>query len=135
VRLSPWQANALQAVIFGLWHLAWPIRHWMAGRIDLAAVASQSIVIVLGATISGLAWGYLFLKTNNLWAPWIAHIINNSTLNLLHIRTIDGLDADIGLLYPILGVGYLALMLWTKVWARRLQMPELQPWGAPETSD
>ena len=134
VRLSPWQANALQAMIFGLWHIAWPTRHWIAGRIDLGAAISQSIFAVLGATISGLTWGYLFLKTDNLWASWIAHTINNSTLNLLHFQTIDGLDAGIGILYPVLGLGYLALLLWIKVWARRLQMPELKPWGTSETS-
>jgi membrane protease YdiL (CAAX protease family) len=134
VRLSPWQANALQAVIFGLWHIVWPTRHWIAGRIDLGAAVSQSILAVLGATISGLVWGYLFLKTDNLWGSWIAHLINNSVLNLIHIRTVDGLDADISLLYPALGIGYLGLMLWIKVWARQLQMPELKPWGTSDPS-
>jgi membrane protease YdiL (CAAX protease family) len=130
VRLSPWQANVLQAVLFGLWHLAWPIRHLVAGRIDLAAAVSQSVIIVLGATVSGLAWGYLFLKTDNLWASWTAHTINNSTLNLLHIRTVDGLDAATAVLYPVMTVGLVALMLWTRLWAERLQMPELEPWGS-----
>lgn len=135
VRLSPWRANVLQAVLFGLWHLAWPIRRLVAGRIDLAAALSQSIVIVLGSSISGLAWGYLLLKTDNLWAPWIAHTINNSTLNLLHIRTIDGLDADAIVLNAVMVLGLVALLLWTRLWAQRLQMPELKPWGSATQSD
>jgi membrane protease YdiL (CAAX protease family) len=131
LRLSPWRANWLQAVLFGLWHLAWPIWRLMKGQADLAAAASESVVIVLGATVSGLAYGYFFIKTDSLWTSWMAHTINNSALNLVHIRTAAGLDADTGLLYVALGVGYLALLLWAKVWAKRLRMRELKPWGAP----
>jgi membrane protease YdiL (CAAX protease family) len=130
LRLSPWRANLLQAAIFGLWHLAWPIWRLVYGHADLAAVASESITIVLASGVSGLAYGYLFLKTDSLWAPWIAHTISNTTLNLLHIRTAAGLDADVALLGPVLTVGYLALLLWTKGWAKWLRMPELKPWGA-----
>ena len=129
-RLSPWRANLLQGLLFGLWHLAWPIWRLAYGHADLAAVASESITIVLASGVSGLAYGYLFLKTDSLWAPWIAHTISNTTLNLLHIRTAAGLDAGAGLLYPMLGIGYLGLLVWTKVWARWLRMPELEPWGA-----
>jgi membrane protease YdiL (CAAX protease family) len=128
-RLSPWRANLLQGVLFGLWHLAWPIWRLVYGHADLPAVLSESVLIFAGSTISGLAYGYLFLKTDNLWAPWIAHTINNTTLNLLHIRTAAGLDADTVLLYPLLGIGYLGLLVWTKVWARWLRMPALKPWG------
>jgi membrane protease YdiL (CAAX protease family) len=129
LRLSPWRANLLQAVVFGLWHLAWPIWRLVYGHADLAAVSSEAIVIVLASTVSGLAYGYLYLKTDSLWAPWIAHTISNTTLNLLHIQTSGGLDAGTALLGPVLTVGYLALLLWTKVWAKWLRMPELKPWG------
>jgi membrane protease YdiL (CAAX protease family) len=98
------------------------------GQITLAASAAPAFVIVLGSTISGLAYGYLYLRTDSLWAPWIAHTINNSVLNLLHIRTIGGLDTNIGVLYGIIGVGYIALLLWTAYWARRFNMPRLKPW-------
>jgi membrane protease YdiL (CAAX protease family) len=130
LRLSPWRANLLQAVVFGLWHLAWPIWRLLDGHADLAAAASEGVIIVLASTVSGLAYGYLFLKTDSLWAPWIAHTISNTALNLLHVRTAAGLDADTGVLGPVLTVGYLALLLWTRVWAKYLRMPELKPWGA-----
>ena len=129
LRLSPWRANLLQAVIFGLWHLAWPIWRLVYGHADLAAAGSEGIIILGASTVSGLAYGYLFLKTDSLWASWIAHTISNTTLNLLHIRTAGGLDADTAFLGPALTVGYLALLLWTKAWARWLRMPELKPWG------
>jgi hypothetical protein len=59
----------------------------------------------------------------------VAHTINNTTLNLLHIRTAEGVDANTTLLYMALGAGYLALLLWTQVWAQRLELPQLKPWG------
>jgi membrane protease YdiL (CAAX protease family) len=128
IRLSPWQANLLQGVVFGLWHLVWPAKRLVAGQTDLATAISQATIIVLGSTISGLLYGYLYLRTDSLWAPWLAHAINNSTFNLLHIRTIEGLDADIGALYGIVAIGYLAFLLWTKLWPKRLHMAELRPW-------
>jgi membrane protease YdiL (CAAX protease family) len=130
LRLSPWRANLLQGVVFGLWHVAWPIWRLVYGHADLAAVATEAIVIVVASTVSGLAYGYLFLKTDSLWAPWIAHTISNTTLNLLHIQTSAGLDAGTALLGPVLTVGYLLVLLWTKAWAKWLRMPELRPWGA-----
>jgi membrane protease YdiL (CAAX protease family) len=138
VRLSPWRANLLQAILFGLWHLTWPIWRLIHGQADLATTASQGLFVVIGASVTGLAYGYLYLKTDSLWASWIAHTINNTTLNVLHFRTAGGLDANVVILQAVLGLGYLALLLWTKMWARRLRMPELRPWGSatrPEWAD
>lgn len=130
MRLGPWQANVLQAVLFGLWHLAWPAQRLISGQVDLATAASQAAIIVTGATVTGLAYGYLYLKTDSLWAPWVAHTINNSLLNLIHIQTVGGLDADMGVVNGAVAVGYIVLLLWTKVWAKRLRMPEVRAWGA-----
>jgi CAAX protease family protein len=129
LRLSPWRANLLQGVLFGLWHLVWPIWRLMNGQADLAAAAFEGAFILVGSTISGLTYGYLFLKTDSLWTSWVAHTLNNTTLNLLHFRTAAGLDADIGVLYPVLAAACLAMLLWAKVWAKRLRMPDLRPWG------
>jgi membrane protease YdiL (CAAX protease family) len=134
IRLTPWRANLLQAALFGLWHLAWPTQRLLAGQVDLASAASQAGTVVLGSAISGLAYGTLYLHTDSLWAPWLAHTINNSIFNLVHIQTVEGLDADVGVLYGVIAVGYLALLLWTRVWARRWQMPQVRPWGAAEES-
>jgi membrane protease YdiL (CAAX protease family) len=133
VRLSPWQANFLQAALFGIWHLAWPVKDYLTGQADFGSAAGQAVFIVLGASVTGLFYGYLYLKTDSLWAPWLAHTINNTTLNLLHMRTIGGLDADISVGYMTISVGYLALILWTKVLAQRFQMPEVRPWGVSES--
>jgi membrane protease YdiL (CAAX protease family) len=128
LRLGPWGANVLQALIFGVWHLAWPLYRLVSGQVSAASSASQALVIVLGASISGLAYGYLYLRTDSLWAPWIAHTINNSVLNLVHIRTLSGMDADIGVLYGAIAIGYVGLILWCMLWAEQWRLPRLKPW-------
>ena len=113
-----------------LWHVAWPMKHLLDGEADLAGAAAEAGMMVLASAISGLAYGYLYLKTDSLWAPWLAHMINNTVLNLIHIQTVKGLDADVALLYGVITVAYLAMLPWTKAWAARLGMPELKAWNA-----
>jgi membrane protease YdiL (CAAX protease family) len=127
--LSFWRANFLQAALFGLWHLNWSIKQLMTGQTDLGGAAFQGIMLVLGAGVYGFAMGYLYLKTDNLWAPWLMHTINNSVLNMVHIRTIEGLDSDMMLLQVMLGVCYIAVIPLLRTLAKRFQTPEVEPWG------
>jgi membrane protease YdiL (CAAX protease family) len=127
--LSFWRANFLQAALFGLWHLNWSIKQFMTGQTDLGGAAFQGIMLVLGAGVYGFAMGYLYLKTDNLWAPWLMHTINNSVLNMVHIRTIEGLDSDMVLLQVMLGVCYIAVIPLLRTLAKRFQTPEVEPWG------
>lgn len=115
--LSLWRANLLQAVLFALWHLVWPIKDLVTGRADIAGAAAQAALLLAGTLISGCAFGYLYLKTGNLWAPWLAHTLNNTVLNLLHIRTTDGLDTDLTIIHAVLGLGLLAALAATRVLA------------------
>ena len=39
------------------------------------------------------------------------------------------MDADLGLLYAVTVIGYLATIPWTRLWAKRLRLPEAEPWG------
>lgn len=133
IKLSFWKTNALQAFLFAIWHLPWVIKWYQTGQIEahgglFFATLSQFLPMLL----IGFAWGYFYLKTNSLWVPWIAHLLNNTTFNLLHITTTDGLDSGIairGLVYLI--VALLSMFL-VKYLAERFQMPEVKPWGQNE---
>lgn len=127
--LSFWKANFLQAALFALWHLNWPIKQLITGQTDLGGAAFQAIMLLLATGIFGFAMGYLYLKTDNLWAPWLVHTINNSVLNMVHIRTVEGLDSDMVVLQVMLIVCYLAVMLLFRTLAKRFQMPEVKSWG------
>ena len=129
VSLSFWRANFLQAAFFAIWHLNWPIKQFMTGQIDLSVLASQSIIVLISSGIYGFALGYLYLKTDNLWAPWIMHTINNTVQNMIHIRTVDGLDSDMMVFQITLTLLLIAIIPFFRALAKRFQMPEVKSWG------
>lgn len=123
-------ANLLQATLFGLWHAVWPEKRFLTGELTLTAAITDATSLVLTTIAAGLVFGYLFYKTNSLWTPWLAHTIHNSALNLVHIQTIDGLDSGMGVLIPVMSIGYLVLVGATKLVARRLALAPLESWAA-----
>jgi len=129
VSLSFWRANFLQAAFFAVWHLNWPIKQFMTGQLDLSGLAFQSVIVLIATGISGFAMGYLYLKTDNLWAPWIMHTINNSVQNMVHIQTIDGLDSNMMAFQITLTLSLIAIIPFFKVLAKRFKMSEVKPWG------
>jgi len=133
VSLSFWRANFLQAAFFGIWHLNWPIKQFLTGQLDAGGLVSQSLIILIATGIVGFAMGYLYLKTNNLWGPWIMHTINNSVQNMVHIQTIDGLDSDMMVFQIALTFSLVAIILFFRALTKRFQTPEVKPWGQ-ETS-
>ena len=80
--------------------------------------------------LMGLVWGYMFFKTNSLWAPWISHVLTNSTLNLLHIDTIQGMDSGMLIRMPIFTILALLSMFVIRFMAKKFQLDEVQPWEA-----
>ena len=100
----------------------------MTGQTDMGGAAFQSIILLLATGIYGFAMGYLYLKTDNLWAPWLVHTINNSVQNMVHIRTVNGLDSDMVVFQVTLTVGFLAVMLLFRSLTKRFQMSEVRPW-------
>jgi len=129
VSLSFWRANFLQAAFFAIWHLNWPIKQFLTGQLDMGGLVSQSIIVLIATGIFGFAMGYLYLKTGNLWAPWIMHTINNSVQNMVHIRTIDGLDSDMMVFQITLTLSLIAIIPLFRALAKRFQTPEVKPWG------
>jgi len=136
IRYSFLKANLLQATFFAVWHLVQPIKHYHTGQADLMGALMESGVIFISSGIIGLVFGYLYLKTNSLWTPWIAHTINNTVLNFVYIKM--G-----GELYPLLSIsrqefiflvvvyfiGLFLLILWAKYFAARFRMPQVKPWN------
>jgi membrane protease YdiL (CAAX protease family) len=130
VKLSFWWANALQAFLFGIWHLPWVLKWMQTGRIEeQGGIAAAAFGQFMPMLLIGLVWGYFYLKTGSLWVPWVFHFLNNSVLNLLHITTTDGLDSGSAMRGPVCLIVALLSMFLVKIWAERFQMPEVKPWG------
>lgn len=128
-RLSPWQANFLQAALFGLWHLAWPLKMFLQGRVTAATALGMGLSYLVASGIIGLLYGYIFLRTGNLWAPWIAHTLHNSTFNLVHTVTPGGFDPGMMVRGAAMSVAFLFSLLVVRHMADRFRTPTLSPWA------
>jgi len=130
-KLSFWRTNWLQALLFGAWHLMWVFKYYQLGTIQTSGEISMSIFFNFAPQLlMGLVWGYMYFKTNSLWAPWISHVINNSTLNLLHIDTLQGMDSGMMIRMPLYIILTLLSMFIVRYLAEKFQMDEVQPWQA-----
>jgi membrane protease YdiL (CAAX protease family) len=130
VKLSFSQTNVLQAFLFGIWHLPWVLKWVQTGQIEAqGGVFLAALSQFLPMLLIGLAWGYFYLKTGSLWVPWVAHLLNNTVFNLLHITTADGLDSGMMIRGPVYLVISLLSIFLVKVLAGRFQMVEVKPWG------
>jgi membrane protease YdiL (CAAX protease family) len=129
IKLSFWQTNWLQALFFGAWHLPWVVKYYQLGEIQTGGEIALSILNhSLPQIVVGLVWGYFFLKTNSLWTPWIAHVLANSTSNLLHVRTTEGLDSNFMIRMGVFMIVMLLSMLVVHRVAKRTGLPEVRAW-------
>ena len=129
IKLTAWRANWLQAALFGAWHLPWVLKWYQTGRVEtggeiLMALFSNFVPQV----VMGLVWGYMYLKTDSLWTPWVAHTIANSTSNVLHVSSLEGLNTGMQMRMGIVFLVSLPLMFLVKAMAQRYAMPEMRAW-------
>lgn len=91
-RYSLMKANVIQSLLFGLWHILWPIQSVINGELDLKSGLIIGVGYVVITFLIGFTFGLMFIRTNSLWTSWFAHTFNNTVLNLVHIKTINGID-------------------------------------------
>ncbi len=122
-------ANVLQASLFSVWHLVWPIKAYLSGDVSAGGAIAQAGLLLSGAFIAGLVFGCLFWRTSSLWAPMIAHFINNVMHNLLQVQTTSG-ELEPAVILSIIVVVALAFLAFAIApLARRLALSDLRPWG------
>ena len=122
-------ANLLQATLFAAWHLVWPIKAYLSGDVSVAGAFAQAALLVSGAFIAGLIFGYLFWRTGSLWAPISAHFLNNVLHNLLQIQNPSGELLPASVLAVVAVITMAILVFAVDPLARRLGLPHLRPWG------
>ncbi|MGI6244813.1 MAG: CPBP family intramembrane glutamic endopeptidase [Pseudochelatococcus sp.] len=124
LRMSFARANLLQAVLFGLWHVIWPLRGWMDGEMSAPVALGIAATYVISAGVAGYAWGLLFLATRSLWSAFTAHTVHNSVLNALHVDTGLGEAPLLGVRVSVAVIVLLALSALT-LWRRRSQPSDI----------
>lgn len=128
-QLSVIKANWFQAFLFGGWHLPWVLKGISAGQFkNVWEIAFGTVANFVPQLFMGMVWGFLYIKANSLWVPWISHTITNSALNFLHIKTDHGVDEAIAVRMVIFVVVMLMGMLLMNKLSNWMNMNELKLW-------
>jgi membrane protease YdiL (CAAX protease family) len=73
--LGLWPGLAVTSISFAVWHLCPPFE-------QAQIVPIVSVFGMMFTTIMGLVFGYVFRRTGNIVAPWLAHVLAGLTLVL-----------------------------------------------------
>jgi len=128
-RFRFWQANVLQAFLFGLAHLVWPLINWIRGQSTAEEALASAAALLIFTTVGGLVFGYLYYRTDNLWTALFAHLIDNMVGLFFHVQTASRLNAETDIL-TLASVGFLALVVLAWAVAKCSNLPTLKPWEA-----
>jgi uncharacterized protein len=86
------KAVIFSSVLFGIWHIAAPVRSLLDGEISVAGATMSALMLVLTSGIAGAKFCLLTKISGSLWIPMGDHFFNNTIINLLHVATISGVD-------------------------------------------
>ena len=89
---SFWFACVFSSVLFGLWHIAQPIRNALDGEQSLEGALMSGLLLVTTSALLGIQYCMLNRVTGSIWAGMAAHFVNNTAINLLHVSTATGAD-------------------------------------------
>jgi membrane protease YdiL (CAAX protease family) len=130
-RFSFWKANALQALLFGLAHLVFPLSSWVRGEAMPGEAAAQAAALMVFTTVGGLVFGYLYYRTDSLWTAVFAHLLDNIIGLFFHIQMVDRLNAETDILM-LARFGFIALVILAWAVSRHFNLPNLKQWAANE---
>lgn len=85
-------ANAIQAFLFGTWHIVTVVLAVRDGSMSLGVAVVMSIGYVVLAGILGLEWGLCVSISGGIWVGVAEHFFNNFVSNTIHVVTAHGID-------------------------------------------
>ena len=100
------------AFLFGIWHLAMPLRDYLQEESSLLNLIVMGIGYVILAGMMSIKWSLLYKMTGSLWLGLGDHLFNNLASNLVHVISnsdVDSLQIVRILLWQLLSF---ALVLW-----------------------
>lgn len=128
-RMGLWKTNFFQAILFAAWHLPWALKLYVSGRIQSPGEICLAVVSnFLPMLLMGLVWGYMYLKSGNLYFSIVDHFLTNSLLNLFHIQSGGELDNMIAIRMTVYTIISVVEMFFVKKIADKYQLPEVVPW-------
>ena len=127
LKFSFWKANILQAFLFGLAHLVWPLSSWVSGQATSGEAVAEAASLLIFTTVGGLVFGYLYYRTGSLWTAVFAHLIDNVVGLFFHIQTASRLNAETDIMM-IASLGFMSLVFLAWAVSKRSNLPSLKPW-------
>jgi len=91
-RYSFIKAVILSSALFGIWHIAAPVRSMLDGEMSTSGAVMYALMLVLTTGVTGAKFCLLTKITGSLWMPMADHFFNNSIVNTLHIVSLSGAD-------------------------------------------
>ena len=82
----------ITALLFGLWHLAMPVRSFIEGQMEFVPMLLLGAGYVALTFVYGLKMSFLYRMTGSVWAGLSEHFFNNSVINIVHVASSMGSD-------------------------------------------
>jgi membrane protease YdiL (CAAX protease family) len=125
-RTSPVKSNILQAVLFGFWHVVWPLDSFLGGYLTAVEALTWALEYILEASIIGFLWGAIFLKSSSLITPILFHFSTNFISSYI---TVEGSIGFMGLITIVMGIlAMVVTYIISLQYVKRKAMPHLTPW-------
>lgn len=86
------KAIGFSSALFGIWHIAAPIRSLLDGEMTIARAMMSALILILITGVTGAKFCLLTKITGSLWMPMADHFLNNTIINILHVATVSGTD-------------------------------------------
>ena len=86
------KAILASALLFGLWHLAMPLRAFLDGELSWSGMVLLGAGYALLSCLIGLKLSLLYKITGSLWLGLADHFLNNVIINIVHIESAQGHD-------------------------------------------
>ena len=86
------KAILASALLFGLWHLAMPLRAFLDGELSWSGMVLLGAGYALLSCLIGLKLSLLYKITGSLWLGLADHFLNNVIINIVHIKSAQGHD-------------------------------------------
>ena len=132
-KMSAKKANLLQSVLFGLWHIVWPIKDYITGGLDFPGFVAYAFQYVLVTFVNGLIFGYMYQKSNSIIGPVVMHTIHNLFVRFI---VIDPLIPEVYFTMQVLMISFLIVpiaivlaMLTIRKFTKWAKQPEIVPWN------
>lgn len=130
IKTSKRTSNLLQALLFGLWHLVWPIKSALNGDSSLFFISMYALNYVFFSCLFGFLAGYLFQRSSSLINCVVFHTLWNlfvTYLSLIYSIDLTIQEAIISYIFETisLSISFTLTLILLYYILKKFEMPDL----------